>query len=288
MTGFGRAEHATNDYLARVEITSVNRKQADIVFSLPRELGEIEPPLRKRVLKVISRGRVNVAVNLEAAHNATDTLSFDPTRAQALEAAYIKLSDLLDRRIVPDSHDFLRAPGVFSFQDSGYDPALCLEAIEPALAAALEKLVEMRNREGNDLKNDLIARISILEQETSAIKEKSPQVVARQRELLHQRLREAEIDLDLNDERLLKEVALFAERCDISEETTRLASHFAKFLETLALEEPVGRTLDFLCQELNREFNTIGSKANDSGIGQHVVKAKTELEKIREQVQNIE
>jgi uncharacterized protein (TIGR00255 family) len=112
--------------------------------------------------------------------------------------------------------------------------------------------------------------------------------VERQRELLYTRLRDAEIDLDLNDERLLKEIALFAERCDISEETTRLASHINRFREYLDTTEPVGRSLDFLCQEINREFNTIGSKANDAGIGQNVVGAKTELEKIREQVQNIE
>jgi uncharacterized protein (TIGR00255 family) len=112
--------------------------------------------------------------------------------------------------------------------------------------------------------------------------------VERQRELLHNRLREAEIAIDLNDERLLKEIALFADRCDISEETTRLSSHINRFREYLDSKEPVGRSLDFLCQEINREFNTIGSKANDAGIGQSVVGAKTELEKIREQVQNIE
>ncbi|MDA7864223.1 YicC family protein, partial [Akkermansiaceae bacterium] len=116
MTGFGRAEHATDHLIARVEIASVNRKQADIVFNLPRELSEIEPALRKSVLEKVSRGRVNVSVNLEAASAAADSLSIDPARAQALEAAFTELSDLLNRPIQPDSHDFLRAPGVFLFK----------------------------------------------------------------------------------------------------------------------------------------------------------------------------
>ncbi len=288
MTGFGRGEHATDHYLVRVEVASVNRKQADIVFNLPRELGEIEATLRKTVLGHVSRGRVNVSVNLEAASDSSSAISFDSSQALALDQAFHQLSDLLDRKIRPEAQDFLRSPGIFNFQNSGHDPKLAFAAIEPALEAALSKLVEMRTREGDDLQSDLLARIDILEKETAEISEKSPQVVTRQRELLHQRLRDAEIELDLNDERLLKEIALFAERCDISEETTRLASHFAKFRETLVLNEPIGRSLDFMCQELNREFNTIGSKANDSGIAQHVVTAKTELEKIREQVQNIE
>jgi len=289
MTGFGRAEHATDHVLARVEISSVNRKQADIVFNLPRELGEIEAGLRKLVLARVSRGRVNVQINLEAAGNISDTvISLDSPRAQALEAAFTELSDVLNRPIVPTAQDFLRSPGVFQFEDSGYDSELSLEAIEPALEAALDRLVEMRSREGADLKTDILERLDILEKEALAIGKKSPQVAARQRELLTQRLRDGGIELDLNDERLLKEVALFAERCDITEETTRLASHFARFRETLELPEAIGRPLDFMCQEINREFNTIGSKANDSGIAQHVVTSKTELEKIREQVQNIE
>ncbi|MDB4544202.1 YicC family protein [bacterium] len=288
MTGFGRAEQATYHLIARVEIASVNRKQADIVFNLPRELSEIEPALRKSVLEKVSRGRVNVSVNLEAASAAADSLSIDPARAQALEAAFTELSDLLNRPIQPDSHDFLRAPGVFLFKESGIEPEQAAEAIQPALEAALERLVEMRTREGADLKVDFMERLTLLEAATAAISEKAPLVVIRQRENLHNRLREAEIEIDLNDERLLKEITLFSERCDISEETTRLASHFTRFRESLELSEPMGRSLDFLCQEINREFNTIGSKANDAGIAQHVVIGKTELEKIREQVQNVE
>jgi len=288
MTGFGRAEHATDHFIARVEIASVNRKQADIVFNLPRELAEIEPTLRKSVLEKISRGRVNVSVNLEAASAVADTLAIDPARALALETAFNELADLLKRPIQPDSHDFLRAPGVFLFKDTGIEPEQAAAAIQPALQNALDRLVEMRAREGSDLKTDFLERLTLLEEVTAVISEKAPLVVIRQRENLRARLRDAEIEIDLNDERLIKELTLFSERCDISEETTRLASHFKRFRESLELTDAVGRSLDFLCQEINREFNTIGSKANDAGIAQHVVIGKTELEKIREQVQNVE
>ena len=288
MTGFGRSEHATSNFTARVEITSVNRKQADIVFNLPRELGELESDLRKTVLQAISRGRVNVAIHLERSATAPKPFNLDSERAQALEAAFTELSDLLNRPIKPEAQDFLRIPGLLTFEDSGLDQDNALEAILPALEGALGRLLEMRHSEGQDLKSDLLERLTIIEDHARIIGEATPQVATRHRENLHQRLREAEIELDLNDERLLKEIAIFAERCDISEETTRLASHIGRFREYLDRDEAVGRPLDFLCQEINREFNTIGSKANDSGIAQNVVMAKTELEKIREQVQNIE
>ncbi|HEY8961378.1 MAG TPA: DUF1732 domain-containing protein [Luteolibacter sp.] len=152
----------------------------------------------------------------------------------------------------------------------------------------MEQLLAMRLSEGEHLKEDLLARLAVLEAFAATISTYAPGRPARQREILLKRLREAGLDLDPNDERVLKELAVFAERCDISEELTRLSSHFRKFRDYLDAAEPPGRALDFLCQELFREFNTIGSKANDAGIAQAVVEAKTELEKVREQVQNVE
>lgn len=288
MTGFGRAEHASEGIIARVEITTVNRKQADIHFNLPRELGRLESSLRKMVLQVVSRGRVNISIHLEKAGADKQALGVDLERALALEAAFEQLADSLSRPLPLSAQDFLKTPGILTLNDSTWDEEEALEAIHPALRAALEKLIEMRRAEGADLKADLLARLHLLEQEVHHIMQASPLVTSRQRELLHKRLRDSGLEIDLDDERLLKEVALFAERCDISEEVTRLSSHFGRFREYLDSPDPAGRSLDFLCQEINREFNTIGSKANDAGIGQKVVTAKTELEKIREQVQNIE
>lgn len=288
MTGFGRAEHASENLIARVEIATLNRKQADIHFSLPRELNRLEASLRKMVLQFVSRGRVNVSIHLEKSGTHQKTLGLDLERARALEDAFAQLSSTLNRPITPSAQDFLETPGILTLADTAWDETEAQEAIHPALNAALKKLVEMRSAEGADLKADILTRLLLLEKEVHHIAQASPKVTTRQHQLLHKRLRETGLELDLRDERLLKEIALFAERCDISEETTRLGSHFARFREYLDSSTPSGRSLDFLCQEINREFNTIGSKANDAGIGQHVVNAKTELEKIREQVQNIE
>ena len=288
MTGFGRGEFASPQMIARVEITSVNRKQADIVLNLPRELNEIESSLKKMVLGTVSRGRANVSIKLENVSTTPQAFKIDFQRAQSLENSFTELSTHLKRTIEPQAQDFLRIPGLFNFDDAEVDPEAALCAIEPALEQALERLNEMRKAEGLDLKIDLLKRLDILEGLSKMIESDSPGVMTRYRENLHQRLRESEIEVNLDDERLLKEVAIFAERCDISEEITRLASHLKRFRNYLDQEEAVGRSLDFLCQEINREFNTIGSKANDATIAQNVVNAKTELEKIREQVQNIE
>ncbi len=288
MTGFGRAEHATDTLIARVEISSVNRKQADIVFNLPRELTALDAPFRKLILEKVSRGRVNVNLQLERAASAEQSFQINFTKALALESAFQQLSNSLGRTLEPTASDFLRASDIFSFEEGGLNPEEARAAIEPALTGALEKLIAMRKSEGSDLKDDLLARLEIIEQHATVIGQATGQVATRQRELLHQRLRDQDIELDLNDERLVKEIALFAERVDISEETTRLTSHISRFREYLSGNDAVGRSLDFLCQELNRELNTIGSKCNDAGIAQNVVNAKTELEKIREQVQNIE
>jgi len=288
MTGFGRAEYATENLIARIEIASVNRKQADIVFNLPRELGELEAEMRKLLLSEVSRGRVNVSIRLEQVASSQGKISLDLPGAQALENIFSELSHALGRDIQAGAGDFLRAPGIINSDDQGLDPKDAKEAILPALKNALKKLTEMRRLEGADLKCDLLGRLDVIASHAKIIGEATGNVVSRQRELLHQRLSEAGLELDLNDERLLKEIAVFAERCDISEETTRLSSHLGRFREYLDSSDAVGRPLDFLCQEINRELNTIGSKANDAGIAQNVVLAKTELEKVREQVQNVE
>ena len=287
MTGFGRGSHATSTIAATVEASSVNRKQGEVSFYLPRTLAELEPALRKIVLSRVARGRVNVQIRLEHPHGLAAGVQVDTARARALEAAFTTLSDAIDRPLHPSATDFLRAPDVFTFEE-GFAPDDALAAVEPALRSALDALIAMRRSEGDDLKQDFMDRLALLEAQARAIEDHAPSVVSTYRDTLFRRLGDAGLDLDLNDERVVKEIALFADRCDITEEITRLRSHFRKFAEYLDSGEPIGRSLDFLCQELNREFNTIGSKANDATLAQHVVIAKTELEKVREQVQNVE
>ncbi|NNC87694.1 MAG: YicC family protein [Akkermansiaceae bacterium] len=287
MTGFGRGHHATDQVAVRVEVSSVNRKQCEVSTYTPRNLTELDPQLRKHVLSRVSRGRINVQIKLEHPEGLAAGVQVDTARARALEAAFTELSDAINRPLHPTSTDFLRAPDVFSFEEDVSVEAIW-EAILPALDQALDALLAMRAKEGAHLRVELDRLLTLLEVQTSAIEKHAPEVVTAYRENLHRRLREAGLDLDLEDERVLKELALFADRCDITEEITRLRSHFRKFASYLDSPEPVGRPLDFLCQEMNREFNTIGSKSNDASLAQHVVNAKTELEKAREQVQNIE
>lgn len=288
MTGFGRAEHATTSILVRVEAASVNRKQSEVVIHLPRAYAELEASIRKSVLQHISRGRVNISIHLEKPNGASQAIRINTERARALEAAFTELSDAIDRHIEPSSSDFLRTPDILEFDEQAIEADKALEAINPALESALQQMIAMRAQEGKHLLDDIEARISILENITHQTTGHAPTVLTKQRDNLHRRLNESELEIDLDDERIIKEIAFFADRCDISEEITRLNSHFEKFREYLASDEPAGRPLDFLCQELNREFNTIGSKANDATLAQLIVNAKTELEKIREQVQNVE
>lgn len=288
MTGFGRASASTEACGAAVEISAVNRKQAEVLVQAPRELAPLEARIRKLVLDAVSRGRVSVAIQLDLPEGADSPVRVDAALARGVRDALRELSGQLGVELTPDADALLRVPGLLRIEDGGIDPELAWPAIEPALHEALREFLAMRAAEGADLARDLDGRLAQLEEHKVSIAALAPQRPVRQRELLMKRLREAGLELELDDERVLREIALFADRCDVSEELTRLEAHLGRFREYMRGDEPVGRPLDFLCQELHREFNTIGSKANDAAIAQHVVAAKTELEKVREQVQNLE
>jgi len=288
MTGFGRGTGRQEPYQATVEIATVNRKQAEVVIQLPRELAELEGRIRKVALEAISRGRAQISVKLDKPSASSAQVQVDRDLAQALQQALAQLGEALGRELTPTAGDLLRQPGLISTGEGETDVEAAWAAISPALDEALTALQGMRRGEGEHLRQDFLARLDMLQALAARIAELAPARPERQRELLLKRLADAGLELNLDDERLVRELALFADRCDISEELTRLDSHFAKFREYCDSAEPCGRPLDFLCQELFREFNTIGSKANDAAIAQTVVEAKTELEKIREQVQNVE
>lgn len=288
MTGFGRGSATTDIGTATVEIACVNRKQAEVVVQAGRDLATIEGRIRKAVLGRVSRGRIQVSIQIDRPAGSGSNVQVDEALAEAIDAAFKTISERIGRNIHATATDFMRSPGVITFDDSGIDPEAAWLAIDPALEAALGQVLETRAAEGSDLAKDLDTRLDTLEQIKNAIAELAPARPRHYRETLFKRLRDAGLELDLDDERVVREIGLFADRCDISEETTRLDSHLRRFREYLGGNEPAGRSLDFLCQEIHREFNTIGSKASDADIAQNVVTAKTELEKIREQVQNIE
>lgn len=290
MTGYGRGECAQDGFKITVELSSVNRKQSEISIALPRELEVLEAQLRDVINRSIARGRLTARVTL---HAADGKLSSRVRLNAPLAKAYVRELNRLAKELKlsgPVTLDLLaRAPGVFETNEEMADAEDFWPAVEKALSQALATLLKTRQREGAHLAKDLAARIVIMRKSATQIQKHSPEVQKRYREQLIQRIKTAGVEAPaVEDERLLKEIVYFADRSDISEELTRLQSHFQQFDDCLDSEEPVGRMLDFLAQEMNREINTIGSKANDSLISRAVVTLKAELEKFREQAQNVE
>lgn len=288
MTGFGRGDATINGWKIDVELSGVNRKQADIAVNLPSALMELEAEARTLIANSISRGRIGAKFTLSHTDATESRLIFDDALAREYVAAakQIAAETCIDTRIT--AADLFRAPGIFKIDESGADPQEVRGALLEGLQAALGQLIKMQLDEGLHLRRDLESRIDKIVVEVAQVRDLAPLVPQTQRQNLLKRLNESGLDLDLDDDRLLREIALFAERCDVTEELTRIDSHVCLFRTYLASEEPMGRPLDFLCQELNRELNTIGSKANDATIARCIVHSKTELEKIREQVQNVQ
>ncbi len=290
MTGYGWGEASRNGWKITVEMSSVNRKQSEITVNLPRELEVLEAQIRDEVNRCIARGRVTVRVTL----HASDAVSAERVRVNvALASAYARSLGDLARRLKlndPVTLDHLvRAPGVLEPEEEMADAEQFWPSVDAALRTALAMLVKMREREGAHLQKDLAKRMDIMRRSTARVRKQAPFVQAHYRKQLLDRLQKAGLPAEaVEEERLLKEVVLFADRSDITEELTRLQSHFQQFDDYARSPEPVGRTFDFLAQEMNREINTIGSKANDSLISREVVLLKAELEKFREQSMNVE
>jgi uncharacterized protein (TIGR00255 family) len=288
MTGYGRGQSAHNGSKFSVELNSVNRKQSDVVVTLPRELTELESRVRELVNTEVSRGRLNVVVACHQSASSAQNLALDANLARTYYRAMVDLQKELKAAGEINIDTVLRAPGVLRLAEEQLSIDEAWPHVEAALKEALGDLVKMREREGRHLAKDLIQRLKVVRGCVRKIRQLQPGVLKRHRQSLHERIQRAGVDLPLDDERLVKEVIFFADKSDISEEMTRLESHFAQFAHHLRKSEPVGRTLEFMCQEIGREFNTLGAKANDVEISQFVVTCKAEMEKIREQIQNIE
>ena len=290
MTGHGRGECVRDGFKITVELSSVNRKQMEISINLPRELESLESKVRDALNRKLARGRLTAKVPLQSANDsAAGLVRLNADLARAYTDEFRKLARELDLGGDVTIDTLLKAPGVMQNNGESDDAAAYWPAVEKALKAALNGLVRMRQQEGDHLAADLANRVKAIAKSAARIEKRSPKVVKRYRDNLIERIAGLGADAPAaDDERLAREVAYFADRCDITEEVTRLGSHFEQFAGFVKSTKPVGRTLDFLSQEMNREINTIGSKANDSEISKEVVKVKAELEKFREQVQNVE
>jgi uncharacterized protein (TIGR00255 family) len=288
MTGYGRGERAIEGARVTVEVKSVNRRQAEVLVRLPRELDALEGRVRDEILKVVGRGRVEASITLQVE-------SMGPTTRihSELAAAYhAELSELGRRLGMTETVTFevlLRCPGVLDTSAPATDVEGLWPVVEASLRDSLEGLDAMRRKEGEALAADLHLRIGAMRLASQRIRQQIPEAGKRLREQLLSRIAAAGLPtVAADDERVIREVVFYADRSDISEELTRLDSHFAQYEESRKALDPIGRKLDFLAQEMNREINTIGSKANDAAIAAEVVLLKTELERFREQVQNVE
>jgi uncharacterized protein (TIGR00255 family) len=288
MTGYGRGGCAQNGFKITVELSAVNRRQSEISLNLPRELEMLEAPIRNAINSKIARGRVTARVSVHAGKlSARMHINLPLARAYASELNRLAKQLKLAGGVTLDQ--LIRAPGVLQTDEELVETEKVWPVIEKALKQALAGLAKMREREGAHLARDLGARIGVMQKAVEKIQKQAPQTAENYRRQLVERIKNAGLEAPApDDERLLKEVVLFADRSDISEELTRLQSHFQQFEDCRKSKEPVGRTLDFLAQEMNREINTIGSKANDAVISREVVTLKAELEKFREQAQNVE
>ncbi|HKM16613.1 MAG: YicC family protein [Firmicutes bacterium] len=287
MTGFGSAEVATDQWVVKVEIRSVNHRYLDIQIRLPRQYQLLEETLRRLVAVGIQRGRVEVYLRIEELGQQDRIVKIDKG---ILAGLYKQWQELQQEMRLPDltfDHVF-QIPDLIEITDPVIDWDLLTAVTKEAVTNALEQLNAMRTIEGQRLAQDLVAKMDRIAQLVEEIESHAPQVVANYRTRLKERLDELLAGTSLSPERFEAEVALFADRCSIDEEWVRMRSHIEQFLETLKQRTPIGRKLDFLIQEMNRETNTIGSKASDIHITKAVVELKSELEKAREQVQNLE
>lgn len=286
MTGYGRATANLGTRTLTVQVNSVNRRGLDLTMKLPDDWPAFEAAVGDAVRKVILRGKVHVAVEVEG--RATASADWDQ---EAIAATLDQLAKLAKKRGVKfePTAELLwqianaQRPGTKLPADEK-TAALLLKTLDKALRG----MAAMRAREGEALLIDFLGRLGKLQAAAEAIAQRAPQISGFYKEALLARLRQAGLELDVGDERVLREVALFADRCDVTEEITRLRSHFGQFRDLLRANGEVGRKAEFLLQEIGREIHTIGSKANDLTISQHVIEFKNELERVREQIANVE
>lgn len=289
MTGFGRGEFSNEVYNFKVEIKAVNHRYNDISVKMPRHIGYLEEDVKKIIKTEISRGKVDVYINLDYINESAIEIKVDIPLAKSYKSILEELSSELGLEENVRLFNILGLSEIIKIERKELDEDIAWSCLKEALNIALKDIMGMKIVEGEALKNDMISKLDRIETVVVEIEERSPLVVLEYKNKLRDRISELlDKDINIDDDRISSEVAIFADKSNINEEIVRLKSHVKQFLSILDSEDAVGRKLDFLIQEMNREINTIGSKANDILISQNVVEIKAEIEKIREQVQNIE
>jgi uncharacterized protein (TIGR00255 family) len=288
MTGFGQGEATSERYAVRVELRSVNHRYLDLFLRVPKQYSQLEEVLRRAIGERIARGRVEAAVTVEEFAQKERNVQLNAPLLLGYLRALGAIQEVLGSDEEVTLSQVLTLPGILEVEEPECDWEELQGVLLEAAGQALTDLEQMRAAEGARLCRDLEEKITRIAELQRQVAEIAPQVVVDYRERLRERLRELLQGTTLTEERFLAEVALFADRCSIDEELVRLASHTQQLKDLLHSTEPVGRKLDFLIQEMNREVNTIGAKGSSAHIAGLVVELKSELEKVREQVQNIE
>lgn len=288
MTGFGAGDAETADFKVHIEVKAVNQRFLETNYHMPYSMNMFENQLTKKIKEYASRGKLDINIRFQDLRDKAVTVKVDKGLVAAYGQALQEISSQLELSAPVTAAQIASYPDVLKLNEENAD----LEAAQPvlmqAMEQALESFVAMREAEGQNIQRDLLARIDTLENFVGELEKLAPEIVAAYRQRLENLLKEYLAKEDIEESRLIQEVALFTDKVNYTEETVRLRSHFDQFRQIITAGEPVGRKLDFLIQEMNREINTVASKANSAGAAQFVVDVKSEIEKIREQIQNIE
>ena len=288
MTGFGREQGIVDGYEILVEIRSVNHRYFEFNSRLPRSFSYLDEKLKSFLGEKVSRGKVEAAVTISKTEGAEAEIEVNQDIAIGYLNALRKANETLCLNDDLSLSNITRFPDVFKIQKVQDDEEVVWNAVKQICAVALNKFIDMREVEGRKMYEDISSRLDFIEERTNEIEKILPQISENYKNRLYSKIKETLENRDIDEQRVLTEVAIFSDKIAVDEETVRLHSHISQFRELIESSEPVGRKLDFLVQELNREVNTIGSKAQDLSVTKTVVDLKSEIEKIREQIQNIE
>ena len=288
MTGFGRCKVLKDSRKFTVELKSVNHRYLDVNIRMPKKLNFFETSIRTLLKSYADRGKVDIFITYEDLSQSQVSVKYNA----ALAAEYLKYLNQMAEEFSLDNDvrvsTLSRYPEVFTMEECSEDEDELWNGLKEALEGAFSQFVEMRTKEGERLKEDILLKLDLLSEQIRFIEERSPQIIAEYRTKLEEKMRELLEDTQIDDNRIAAEVILFADKICTDEEVVRLKSHIQHMKETLEESNGIGRKLDFIAQEMNREANTILSKANDLDISNRAISLKTEIEKIREQIQNIE
>ncbi len=288
MTGFGRGEAANEKYKVTIEMKSVNHRYLDLSVRLPRKLNFYEPAIRNQVKKFAKRGKIDIFVSIEQLQENAESIQYNPQIAAAYLSGISQMADEFSIDGTIQAYQLARFPDVFTKAEEDDNEEEWIPIVTQALRDACEKFAESRRIEGEKLAKDLSEKLDHISDLVDKIETRSPQIVEEYRKKITEKVEQLLGDTQIDENLLATEIVMFSDKICVDEEMVRLRTHVEHVKETLAVGENIGRKLDFLIQEMNREANTTLSKANDSEVSEYGIDLKTEIEKIREQIQNIE